>query len=366
MKVVAVSWRDLANPLAGGAEVLIDRLLSALQDRGHHVALVCGGPISERRYPVEQAGGIYSQYIRAPLACATRWRDADVLIDVENGLPYFSPLWTRTPSVCLVHHVHTDQWGMHFPGPVAAVGRVLETYAMPAVYRKRTFIAVSPSTAGALQQIGVDEDRIRVVESGVDIPTGDLPPKSGEPLFLSLSRLVPHKRIELILQAWELASQKIDGTLVIAGDGPGLAALREQASSIPRAHVVGRVDEQEKRRLLSESWSLVSAAHHEGWGMSLMEGAAHGTPSLAVDAQGIRDAVVDGSTGVLVRASQEELPRALAESWVELASDNATRDRMGTAAQAWAKEFSWDRTTDRWLDVLEQVVAVRQPTGKRA
>lgn len=355
MKVVAVSWRDLANPLAGGAEVLIDRLLSALQDRGHDVALVCGGPVSERRYPVVQAGGTYSQYLRAPIACATRWRNADIVIDVENGLPYFSPLWRRGPSVCLVHHVHTDQWITYFPRPVAAVGRLLESHVMPAVYRKRIFIAVSPSTAEALRGIGVAEGRIRVVESGVEVPPGTLTPKTAAPLFLSLSRLVPHKRLELVLQAWALASQKIEGTLVIAGDGPELTALRRQASAIPRAHVVGRVEEEEKNRLLSRAWCLISAAHHEGWGMSVMEAAAYGTPALAVDAPGIRDAVVDGATGVLVRAPESELPTALADAWVELASDAGRRTELGVAARAWASQFTWDRTTDRWLDVLEEV-----------
>ncbi len=276
------------------------------------------------------------------------------MIDVENGLPYFSPLWRRRPSVCLVHHVHTDQWHLQFPGPAAAVGRALETHVMPAVYRKRIFVAVSDSTARALRHIGVAEDRIRVVESGVDVPNEALPPKAAVPLYLSLSRLVPHKRLELILQAWELAGQKIEGTLVIAGDGPGLTALRRQASTIPRAHVVGRIDEKEKRRLLSESWYFVSAAHHEGWGMSAMEAAAHGTPALAVDAPGICDAVVDGTTGVLVRASESDLPRVLAQKWVEVALDDERRAHMGAAAHVWPARFTWDRTTDRWLEVLEQ------------
>jgi glycosyltransferase involved in cell wall biosynthesis len=165
----------------------------------------------------------------------------------------------------------------------------------------------------------------------------------------------------LILEAWELASQKIDGDLVIAGDGPGLAALRRQASTIPRVQVVGRVDEKEKNRLLAQSWCIISAAHHEGWGMSIMEAAAHGTPSLAIDASGIRDAVVDGTTGVLVPGGRDGLPRSLADAWVKMASDAPTRARMGTAAQAWAAQFSWDRTTDRWLDVLEHATCGGRP-----
>jgi glycosyltransferase involved in cell wall biosynthesis len=355
VKVVAVSWRDLANPLAGGAEVLIDRLLSALQDRGHEVAHVCGGPTAARRYPVVQAGGTYSQYLRAPVECVRHWRTADILIDVENGIPYFSPLWRRQPSVCLVHHVHLEQWGLQFPKPAAAVGRFLEAHAMPTVYRNRTFIAVSESTAQVLRQIGVAPQRIRVIESGVDVPSDAVTAKSDEPLYFSLCRLVPHKRLDLMLEAWTLASQKVDGSLVIAGDGPGLEALRRQASGIPRVQVLGRVEEAEKNCLLSKAWCVISTSHHEGWGMSVMEAAAHGTPALALDAPGIRDSVRDGVTGTLVRARTEDLPRALADAWVEIASDPVRRARMGTAARAWAKEFSWDRTTDRWIEVLNEV-----------
>ena len=95
---------------------MIDRLLLGLDGRGHDVTLVCGGPVTQHRYDVVQAGGEFTQYLAAPVVCATRFRRADVVIDVENGLPYFSPFWRRSPSLCLVHHVHTDQWGDRFPG----------------------------------------------------------------------------------------------------------------------------------------------------------------------------------------------------------------------------------------------------------
>jgi len=244
---------------------------------------------------------------------------------------------------------------MQFPKAVAAVGRAIETRAMPAIYRNRTFVAVSSSTADALRMIGVRDDRIRIIENGVDIPPGPLPPKSTEPLYLSLSRVVPHKRLHLLLRAWEVAARSVPGRLVIAGDGPGLEPLRQQAATIPRTHVVGRIDEGEKMRLLSESWILLSAAHHEGWGMSVMEAAAHGTPALAIDAPGIRDAIADGATGVLVRGAEGDLVPALAQAWVDLASATERRLTMGATARAWAEKFSWDRTTDRWLELLEEV-----------
>jgi glycosyltransferase involved in cell wall biosynthesis len=359
LRVVALSWRDLANPSAGGAEVLIDRLLLGLGSRGHDVTLVCGGPVTQHPYDVINAGGEFSQYLAAPLICSARarLRRADVLIDVENGLPYFSPLWRRKPSLCLVHHVHTDQWGDRFPGPVAAACRVIENRVMPAVYRNRMFVAVSESTADDLWDIGVPRSHIRTIESGVDLPVAGTAERSEEPLFISLNRLVPHKRVDLLLKAWALAAGRIPGRLMVLGDGPELAHLRHSAANLPRVEVTGRVSEEVKNRLLAEAWGIVSTAHHEGWGMSIMEAAAAETPALAIDAPGIRDAIVDGVTGVLVRAPQSELPAAFADALVSFASDVDGRKRLGVAARERAVQFSWERTIDRWEDILEEVAS---------
>ena len=122
MRVLFVSWKDLAHPQAGGAEYVTDRLATGLQARGHEVALLAGGPVGQREYPVFDAGGTYSQYLRAPFAYRKRFRDWDLVVDVENGVPFFSPLWRKGPVVCLVHHVHVDQWSMYFAPPIAATG----------------------------------------------------------------------------------------------------------------------------------------------------------------------------------------------------------------------------------------------------
>ncbi len=349
LNIVAVSWRDLAHPSAGGAEVLLDRVLSGLHDRGHGVTLVCGGPLSEHAYGVVDAGGTYSQYLRAPAICTRHFRDADLVVDVQNGMPYFSPLWRRRPSVCVVHHVHTDQWATRFPPPVAGVFRSLERRGMPFVYRNKPFVAISRSTGQSLAAIGIREESITVIESGVDAPSEASVARSGEPLLLSLNRLVPHKRVDLLLEAWRLAQRDIPGRLVVAGDGPLLDDVRRQARSIPRVEVLGRVDETEKLDLLARAWVVLSAAHHEGWGMSVLEGAAFGTPSLAIDAPGIRDALIDGVTGRLIRPHHEDdIPETLGRAMTEFLGDEAQREAFGAAARRRALDLSWSRCVDRW------------------
>ena len=169
MRIAFMSWRDLANDQAGGSEIFIDRLACNLVDMGHEVAHLCGGPVGERRYEVVNLGGTFSQYAKAPLVHHRTVRDWDLLVDVENGLPYFSPLWRKKPILALLLHVHTDQWALRFPAPLAAVGRFTEAKVMPLVYRRVPFVAISDSTADSLVDIGVDRDRIRVLSPGVDV-----------------------------------------------------------------------------------------------------------------------------------------------------------------------------------------------------
>jgi glycosyltransferase involved in cell wall biosynthesis len=359
MRIVALNWRDLAHPDAGGAEIVIDRILSGLAARGHTVGLVCGGPVGTRSYEVADAGGTYGQYIRAPWIARRQFDRADVFIDSQNGMPFFTPLWTRTPSICMVHHVHTDQWGSRFPAPVAAGGRAVERHVFPAVYRHRLFVAVSRSTADALVDIGVPDVHIRVIESGVDRPESVSHYESDSALFVALTRLVPHKRVDLLLETWRRVQPVTGGRFVVIGNGPQLASLRQQAAGIPGVEVAGWLAEPAKEQLLSQAWLLVHAASHEGWGMGIMEAAAWGTPALVVDAPGVRDSVVTGVTGVTVAGDADQVPDALARAWISLAQDPARRRDLGAAARNRAAGYTWDRTVDSWSAVIDEAVSRR-------
>lgn len=355
MRVGFVAWRELDHPQAGGSEVVVDRLLRGLADRGHEVRLMCGGPVGRRPYPIDDLGGEFTQYLRAPLVHARHFRGADVLIDVQNGIPFFSPLWRRKPSVCLVHHVHTDQWRLRFPEPVAAFGRALEGRAMPWVYRDSHYVAVSPGTAAGLRELGIPGDRVNVVTNGVEASERTAA-RAPEPRFLALGRLVPHKRIDLLLRMWERVRPHTGGCLVLAGDGPEMHAIRAIAGE--GVELRGAVSHAEKERLLSSSWMLVHPALHEGWGMVVLEAAMMQTPTLAFDVPGVRDTVRDGATGTLVRDEDEFVGR-----WIALAADPVLRQRLGSAARSWAEGFTWERSIDRLEALLLDVTGRSSVTG---
>jgi glycosyltransferase involved in cell wall biosynthesis len=352
MRVVFLAWRDRAHPNAGGSEVVVDQLARQLVERGHDVTLLAGGPHGDNPYRTISTGGTYAHYLRTPASFLRRRLRPDVVVDVENGIPYFSPIWQRSPVVGLVHHVHTEQWAMQFAPPVAAFGRFVEGRAMPRIYRRRHIVAVSESTADDLVGIGFDRDRIEVVEMGVEMPSGEPEPRSPTPRFVVLSRLVPHKRVENALLAWEKVRPSVGGELIVIGDGPERARLERLAGE--DVTFLGSVSEAAKHRELASSWLLVHPAHHEGWGTVVMEAASFGTPALAYRVRGVRDSVVHGQTGML--ADDDE---SFADAWIRLASDDQCRTSMSRAAEARAMSFSWDRATGAFERVLRQSIDER-------
>lgn len=348
-RIVFLARRDLGNPAAGGSELLIDRIAQGLTAHGHQVTLLCGGPAAYRDYRVVSAGGDAGHFLRAKRALRRQVGDCDLLVEVSNGLPYLAPLWHRGPTLCLVNHVHTDLWGMRYPAPAARIGRKLEHWALAGTHKENLMVAVSGSTAGALRDLGVPGERIRIVHNGVEGP-GQVAPKSREPLFLAVGRLVEYKRIDLLLRLWERVRPVTGGRLVIVGDGPERARLEAMAG--PSVTFTGHVSEAEKHRLLCESWLLLHPSMVEGWGLVVMEAAARGTPAVGFDIPGLRDSIVDGSTGRLAQGES-----SFAAAWCSLTLSNERRNTMGQAAAQRAGSFGWDRTVQAFRSVAAEAFA---------
>ncbi|MFB8217020.1 glycosyltransferase family 4 protein [Streptomyces anulatus] len=348
-RIVFLAHRDLDNPAAGGSELLVDQLALGLTEQGHDVTLLCGGPAARRPYRVVSAGSALGHYVGARSAFARQVGACDLLVEVCNGMPYLAPLWHRGPTVCLVNHVHTDLWDMRFPTPVARAGRKLEHWALSRAYRDHLMIAVSPSTAGALRELGVPDRRIRVVHNGVQEP-GPQSERSDIPLFVALGRLVDYKRIDLLLQLWERVRPVTGGRLVIVGDGPERARLEQLAG--PGVEFAGHVTEAEKHRLLCAAWLLLHPAAVEGWGLVVTEAAARSTPTLGFDVPGLRDSVENGVTGILAPGAS-----SFAASWCALALDDSRREAMGKAARERSADYRWTASVRRFAAVAAEATA---------
>jgi glycosyltransferase involved in cell wall biosynthesis len=346
------NWLDRRNPRAGGAEVHLHEVFGRLARFGHRVTLVSSGwtgaPARELLDGIEvhRVGGRESYLIQARRHYQRELTDRhfDVVIEDLNKAPLYTPVWVEQPVVLLAHHFFGAAAFLSATPPVAALTWLLErTVGM--AYREVETIAVSESTAEELTQRGLPNERIAVVHNGVDerlLATVPLGIRDPEPTVLYLGRLERYKRVDLLVRAMARIRDAGDpGQLLIAGDGRHGSSLRRLVRRLGlagRVHFAGRVSEATKRSLMERAWIHAITSTKEGWGISVIEAAACGTPTIASDTPGLRDAVVHGESGILVRHGDVT---ALADAIRSLLTDRPRLDRLAAGARARAERFTW-------------------------
>jgi glycosyltransferase involved in cell wall biosynthesis len=364
VRIAILNWRDLTHPEGGGAERYAVNVATGLVRRGHQVTLMCAdhgaAPRDEKVDGVRlrrRGGrvGVYPQALRGVRRLERTESPFDVVVDVQNGLPFFSPLATRTPVVSLVHHVHREQWPVVF-GPLAArIGWGIESRLSPWVYRGRQYVAVSGRTKDELSQLGVDPSHIAVIHNGTDEPMSTGVPRSPHPTIVILGRLVPHKRVEHAIEVLaKLRESHPDLRLRIIGDGwwaPTVRAHAEACGVSDRVDHLGFISEEHKHAELAAAWVALAPSIKEGWGINVVDAASHGVPTVAYHgAGGLSESIEDGLTGLLVHDLD-----AMAAAVSRLLSDELLRDTLGAAAREHARRFTWQDTTSRWEDLLAGV-----------
>jgi glycosyltransferase involved in cell wall biosynthesis len=257
----------------------------------------------------------------------------------------------------LVHHLFGTTAFQEASFPLAAATWLLEK-PLPAFYRRLPTVAVSESTADDLVARGFDRTKIEVIPNGVDLNfySPDRPPaRSPVPLVLYLGRLKRYKRVDLILQAFaRVRTQHQAARLIIAGQGDARPSLEQLADNLGiggSVQFAGFVTEEQKRELFRRAWVHVLTSSKEGWGITNIEAAACGTPTIASNVPGLRDSVIDGETGFLVPHENIDLLTARLE---EVINNQELRSRLSQRAMAFAQQFAWDKTADRMESFLKR------------
>jgi len=355
-RIEVLAWRDLDDPEAGGSEVHADQFMSRWAGAGlevsHRTSAAAGRPARAVRhgYAVHRAGGRYDVFPRVIVGGALGQRRFDALVEIWNGVPWFSPVWCRRPSITFLHHVHGPMWNQVLPGPLAAVGRTLEARIAPPFYRRRLTLTGSEAIRAELEHLGFPPARLEVVPHGIEedfSPGGD---RSTQPLVVCVGRLAHVKRQDLLIEAAAVARERVpDLRLMIIGDGPLRAYLEQRIVALGAGEWVqlaGRSSRAELIDAYRRAWVVASASLAEGWGLTLTEAAACGTPAVATDIAGHRSSVDDGVTGVL--APVDRLGDALADVLL----DHGRRAALGVAALSRASTLTWDLSARRILAAL--------------
>lgn len=363
--VVFLNWRDSLHPQAGGAELYCESVARRMVARGMRVTLLTSRPAGlasaqmVQGVSVDRAGGPFTVYAHALVWLARHRREVDAVIDCQNGIPFFSPLVTRreVPVVCLIFHVHQEQFATYFRWPMDRVGRFLEGPVSRIVYGRRAVAVISPSTRAGVRTSLKLRGAVHVVPCGADPPPDvtDVP-RMPNPHIACVGRLVPHKRMRLLVDAIpEVARVFPELTVTIAGSGPELEPLKRRATELEiERHVSfqGQVSNAQRERLLAEAWLTVNPSAGEGWGLSVIEANALGVPAVAFRVPGLRDSILHRRTGWLVEPGRSLAP-AICDALATLATASSAQ-AFSENARRWARGFSWETTTDRLLGVIAE------------
>jgi glycosyltransferase involved in cell wall biosynthesis len=368
--ILILNERDLENPRAGGAEIHLFEVFGRLAAAGDRVTMLCagfrGGPptVTIAGVAVRRLGSNrYSYYPRVVAACRRylATERPDVLVEAHNKLPFLSPLYSRVPRLVIVHHLFGTTAFQQVPLPVAAMVLAAE-WLVPRLYRGVPFVAISDSSRQDMIDRGLAPEMVTVVACGVDHHRYRVgaTARSARPLAVFVGRIEAYKRLDVLLRALvRVRAGGVDARVVVVGIGPDLPRVRALAGELgvgPHVEFTGFVDEDEKIRWLQAAHVCVQPSEKEGWGLTVIEANACGTPVIAADAPGLRDSVRDGETGVLVPPGDAD---ALAAAMVRLFGDPELQGRLAAGARNWAAGFRWDTAAAAISDAIDAACGQR-------
>jgi len=356
-RILVINWRDIKNPNVGGAEVNFQEIFKRLVRRGHEVTLLCSR--HDRSYPVEEEidgiriirrGNRHTFNFTVPGVYRREFKDApiDIVMDDLNKVPFYTPLYVRRPLFVMVHHIHGSSiYGDTFL-PAGLYVHLTERL-IPLFYRGVPFIAVSESTKSELVRMGLRAEDVEIVHNGVDHDGygPDESMRSPDPLIACVTRLRKYKGVHLLLRAMVKVREQIpDAKLVVTGRGDYEPRLHTLAADLELGDAVefaGFVAREEKANLYRRAKVVVNPSAKEGWGLTVIEANACGTPVVAARAPGLRDSVIDNETGLLYPHRDTD---AMAAAIVKLLKDEGLRTKLGDKSLQWSKEFTWDKSAD--------------------
>lgn len=359
-RILIFNWRDKKHSFAGGAEVYIHELSKRWVMKGNKVTLFCGNdgrcPRNEIVDGVEiiRRGGFYFVYVWAFVYYLLHFRKKyDVIIDCENGIPFFTPLYANEKKFLLIHHIHQEVFRRSLSKPLSTLATFLELRLMPYVYKHIEVITVSPSSRQEIIDKSLSLDTPHIVYNGVDTTKYQPGEKSKTPLILYLGRLQYYKSINIFIKTAVKVLKTIpNAQFVIAGSGEeydNLIKFARRLNVLEKIKFIGKVDEQEKIKLYQKAWVFVNPSLMEGWGITTIEANACGTPVVASNVPGLRDSVRNPHTGYLVKHGDYEL---FAKRITEIIINKKLRQSMSTQAIEWAKKFNWNKSARESLKIL--------------
>jgi len=340
MRLLWFTWKDRKHPTAGGAEVLNEEHAKRLVEDGHEVIMIVGGFKGGKSteiidgYRVIRLGNkwtIYWEAYRYYKKHLSNW--PDLIIEEINTFPFFTQFYAKQKRLLYIFQLCREIWFYEIFFPLNIIGYIIEPVYL-LLLRTNKVITESQSTKNDLQKYGFKENNIHIVPIGIDIEPAKNPRKIRKyPDFtiLSFGSIRSMKQTHHQLEAFELAKKDIPGLKMIVA-GPMVGKYGEKfiqriKSSPYKSDVtyLGTVSKQKKKELMQKSHALLVTSVKEGWGLVVTEAASQGTPAIVYDADGLRDSVKDGITGIICK---KNTPGILSKNIVKLCKDKTLYNKL--------------------------------------
>lgn len=363
MNILILNWRDSSHPKSGGAEHVTMEHAKGWVRAGHSVTWFTGGYRGAPReneiqgvHFVRRAGSL-TVYLYAPLYLIANGHTFEVIIDEAHGFPFFAPLFTRTPVILFIHEIAGEIWDYMFPFPKNVIGKLLERLYF-SLYRRNLFWTDAPSTELELVGRGIPKVQCIVIPCPIIRPLKGSGKKESLPTFLFVSRVVRMKGIEEVIKAFSfILKEEKRARLWIVGGGEHayvreLKNMLEEYGEKGRVKLFGNVTDKKKFELMTRAHILLHASVKEGWGLVVLEAASAGTPAVVYNVSGLKDTVVNGKTGIVLK---ENSPVEMAKEALVLYRDTTRYRAFQKNAKKRASDFHWSDSVAMSLALLSRV-----------
>lgn len=383
--ILALSWRDIKAPKAGGAEVHTHEMLKRADKskyRIYHFSPMVGNlPEKEILDGVVyfRGGNVITVILKAMKFYGINKTNIDFVIEQCNTHRFFTPFWVEGKKrIFYIHQLTKEIWDISAKFPLSKIGKISEEW-MLRLNRKDAVITVSNSTKHELIDRGYQSEKIKIIHNGVSFEPWKKEQwceKEKVPTFIYAGRYSPYKGIDVSIQAFaQLKKTSPNAKLWILGkkdqdyvdkhilpickeynlewvdvqmDSEGNEKEPQQGDIISW----GYVSEEKKLELLSRAWTLVFPSIREGWGIPVTEAGCVGTPCIAFNSPGISEAIDEGNAGYLC---MENSVKGLLEQMGLVISDEKVYSDKRKKAYQYSSQFLWDevgKEFGRFIDII--------------
>lgn len=371
--ILALNWRDLRNPLSGGAEVHAHEMFSRNAQKYQIIHLA---PEFKNCINDEIIDGV--RYIRKGTTVTVLFyamyyylknrKVIDIVIDQCNAHRFFTCFYVpRGKRIFYTHQLYRELWYIMAKPPISQIGYLLET-PMLKLNRKDKTITVSESTKKGLVDVGFSEKNITIVPNGINftpLPYTELCSKDPDTCFVYAGRYADSKGINLAVEAIGKLKQNgkkaklkligrenenyINNILKPICKKYQLSIGKENFNDII---ICGFVSEEEKYHILGTSKALVLPSTREGWGIVIIEAAVMGTPSIVFNSPGCIDAVDFGKAGYLC---SENTVDELVKYMTQVIEDGVEYEEKRKSAYNFSVKFNWKDSAKIFSDLIDSI-----------